>query len=78
MTGACFIGALTRAPRQVPALEAARDRANDGYGTTFAPLHALAPVPYTAKNALYYDSSERAAVALTDEERAQQVQARGC
>lgn len=56
-------------------LEPALDRFNDGFGTTFQQQHAMEPVPYTAKNLLYYDSSERAAVALTDSERAQQVQA---
>jgi hypothetical protein len=65
------------ARQQVPRLEAALDRSNDGFGTTFQPLHEMALVPYTAKNALYYDSSERAAVALTDAERSQLVQARG-
>lgn len=68
------VTAIARAA-QVLQLEAALDRFNDGFGTTFQPQHALEPVPYTAKNLLYYDSSERAAVALTDSERAQQVQA---
>ena len=53
-----------------------RDRVNDGFGTTWQPQHALTQAPYVAKNLLYYDSSERAAVALTDAEKAQLVQAR--
>jgi len=74
--GAGASAMLTVWSRQVPRLEAARDRSNDGFGTTFQPQHEMALVPFTAKNALYYDSSERAAVALTDAERSQLVQAR--
>lgn len=61
---------------QVKQLEPARDRIDDGFGTTFQPQHALIQAPYTAKNLLYYDSSERPALALTDTERSQLVQAR--
>ncbi len=68
------VTAIDRAAQALQ-LEPALDRFNDGFGTTFQQQHAMDPVPYTAKNLLYYDSSERAAVALTDSERAQQVQA---
>ena len=61
---------------QAPQLALEHERVNDGYGTTGQPQHALIQAPYVAKNLLYYDSSERAAVALTDAEKAQLVQAR--
>jgi len=49
-------------------------RPNDGYGTGLAPQGGLLTWPYAHKNQLYYDSSQRAAVALTDAERSRQVQ----
>ena len=61
---------------QAPQLALERERVNDGFGTTWQPQHALVQAPYIAKNLLFYDSSERAAVALTDAEKAQLVQAR--
>ena len=58
---------------QVPLLTDA-DRMNDGFGTTGQPHDRLLQWPYENKNTMYYDSSQQKAVALTDSERACQVQ----
>ena len=73
---ACRRGGKLWCMRQAPQLALERERVSDGYGSTGQPQHALIQAPYIAKNLLYYDSSERAAVALTDAEKAQLVQAR--
>ncbi|KAK9827696.1 hypothetical protein WJX81_001407 [Elliptochloris bilobata] len=59
---------------QAPGLTLEQERISDGFGTTFQPQHEFIQAPYTAKNWLYYDSSEHAALALTHSERAQLVQ----
>lgn len=74
--GMCEAGRAVVLMLQAPLLALERERVSDGYGTTGQPLHALTQAPFVAKNALYYDSSERAAAALTDAEKAQLVQAR--
>ncbi|CAL8462491.1 g2024 [Coccomyxa elongata] len=58
---------------QVPLLTDA-ERLNDGFGTTGQPHDRLLLWPYENKNTMYYDSSQQKAVALTDAERARQVQ----
>lgn len=57
-------------------LEGTAGRPENGIYFAGAPENKLLTWPYVNKNALYYDSSEQAAVALTDAERAQQVQVR--
>ncbi len=64
---------LTAVVLQVPLLTDA-DRLNDGFGTTGQPHDRLLLWPYETKNTMYYDSSQQKAVALTDAERARQVQ----
>ncbi|EIE23988.1 hypothetical protein COCSUDRAFT_53177 [Coccomyxa subellipsoidea C-169] len=58
---------------QAPLLTDA-DRVNDGFGTGGQPHDRLLLWPYKNKNTMYYDSSQQKAVALSDAERAQQVQ----
>lgn len=58
---------------QVPLLTDA-DRMNDGFGTSGQPHDRLLTWPYQEKNTMFYDSSQQKAVALSDAERARQVQ----
>ncbi|KAK9906415.1 hypothetical protein WJX75_001485 [Coccomyxa subellipsoidea] len=60
---------------QVPLLTDA-DRMNDGFGTSGQPHDRLLTWPYQEKNTMFYDSSQQKAVALSDAERARQVQGR--
>lgn len=59
---------------QFPKLTAEEERPVDGFGTTGQPQHKLLTWPYTNKNTLYYDSSQQKSVALTNAEKAMQVQ----